>query len=122
MSCGTTRNSAGPPIRSEVWKLSGSLNLTAPAIRPSIAALFPLSKLDYSIAPEHTECQIWALNDFNSLDHRNPRGSLRGARTAADLMGNVTCSQDLAAPRPVSGRLDSVPHLKEPRCKPEGKP
>src|SRR5262245_52567386 len=114
MSCGTTRNSAGPPIRSEVWKLSGSLNLTAPAIRPSIAALFPLSKLDYGIAPEHTECQIWALNDFSSLHESNARCALRGARTAADLMGNVTCSQDLIAPDHASGHLDSVLHLKEP--------
>lgn len=29
------KNSAGPPIRSEVWKLRGSLNLTPPVIRPT---------------------------------------------------------------------------------------
>src|SRR5437667_4558628 len=31
-----TKMSAGPPIRSEVWKPSGSLNRTSPRISPSI--------------------------------------------------------------------------------------
>jgi hypothetical protein len=29
--------SAGPPMRSEVWKLSGSLNRTSPRISPSMS-------------------------------------------------------------------------------------
>src|SRR2546422_1031836 len=35
-SWGTTKISAGPPMRSEVWKLSGSLNRTSPRISPNI--------------------------------------------------------------------------------------
>src|SRR2546425_983073 len=32
------KNSGGPPSRNDVWKLSGSLNLTAPAILANIAS------------------------------------------------------------------------------------
>src|SRR5213593_1884307 len=35
-SCGTTKMSAVPPMRSEVWKLRGSLNRTSPRISPSM--------------------------------------------------------------------------------------
>src|SRR5215470_7975106 len=35
-SCGTTKMSAVPPMRSDVWKLRGSLNLTSPRISPSM--------------------------------------------------------------------------------------
>src|SRR6266436_1747858 len=35
-SCGTTKMSAVPPMRSEVWKLKGSLNRTSPRISPSM--------------------------------------------------------------------------------------
>src|SRR6266566_2719244 len=35
-SWGTMKMSAGPPIRKEVWKLSGSLNRTSPRISPSM--------------------------------------------------------------------------------------
>src|SRR5262245_15725524 len=41
-SCGWTKMSAGPPMRSDVWKLSGSLNRTSPRISPSIGASFCL--------------------------------------------------------------------------------
>src|ERR1700730_2022764 len=35
-SWGTMKMSAGPPMRKEVWKLSGSLNRTSPRISPSM--------------------------------------------------------------------------------------
>src|SRR6185369_6842886 len=43
-SCGTTKMSANPPMRSEVWKLSGSLNRTSPRISPSIDLSFEPSQ------------------------------------------------------------------------------
>src|SRR5262245_66617937 len=36
-SCGTTKMSAVPPMRSELWKLNGSLNRTSPRISPSMS-------------------------------------------------------------------------------------
>src|SRR5262245_48000425 len=45
-SCGTTKISAAPPIRSDVWKLSGSLNRTSPRISPSIGCL-PVCRLAF---------------------------------------------------------------------------
>ena len=38
-SCGTTKMSAAPPMRSEVWKLRGSLKRTSPRISPSMWSL-----------------------------------------------------------------------------------
>src|SRR5215471_7626103 len=48
-SCGMTKMSATPPMRSEVWKPSGSLNRTSPRISPSM-----LSSIARAVALAHS--------------------------------------------------------------------
>src|SRR5215831_6286654 len=52
-SCGTTKMSAVPPMRSEVWKLNGSLNRTSPRISPSMS-------------PSQSMCRVQALQQLRA--------------------------------------------------------
>src|SRR2546427_383739 len=97
-SCGTTKMSAVPPMRSEVWKLRGSLNRTSPRISPSmwpsqstsrVQALQQLRSELAHVAGAERDHEIAATDDLREVvtvvvDHGDCAGTTEDLKPALD--------------------------------------
>src|SRR5215467_579905 len=90
-SCGMTKMSATPPMRSEVWKLSGSLNRTSPRISPSMLSS-PVRAVTLARSARGFESgqELWAeLSDVTGPQGHHEVAAPADVEQALDHTGTV---------------------------------
>src|SRR5437764_2008664 len=104
-SCGTTKMSAKPPMRNDVWKLSGSLNRTSPRISPSIY-LPPLGRGTLAGFPSPPPVRRLAFEPSQNV--RSQLAHVAGAQGEDQVPGPADLGHVLDDARPIAAEKRHV--------------